>query len=78
MTTTTKKKTTSIPFDPTLPVIKIVKTTEETFVRMELETADDTRAMLVSWGKKEATDEDYVGIAIRCGLKEHLDKQETS
>ena len=75
---TTKKKTIPIPFDPTLPVIKIVKTSEETFVRMELEMDDDTRAMLVNWGKEEATDEDYARIAIRCGLKEYLDKQETT
>jgi len=76
------KKTTPIPFDPTLPVIKLVKTSEETFVRMELEMDDDTHAMLVSWGKQEASDEDYVNIAIRCGLDEYLnegkdDKQET-
>jgi len=43
---------------------------------------DDTHAMLVSWGKQEASDEDYVNIAIRCGLDEYLnegkdDKQET-
>ena len=77
LTIMTTKKQTPIPFDPTLPVIKIVKTSEETFVKMELEMDDDTHAMLVSWGKEEATDEDYVGIAIRCGLKEYLDKQET-
>jgi len=70
----TMKKTTPMPFDPKLPVIKIVETSEETFVRMELEMDDDTHKMLVSWGKEEATDEDYVNIAIRCGLERHLDK----
>lgn len=72
----TKKITT--PFDPTLPVIKIVKTVEEMFVKMELEMDDDTQAMLVSWGKQEATEEDYVNIAMRCGLEAHLDEQETT
>lgn len=64
----------SIPFDPSLPVIKIVKTSEETFVNMELEMDDDTHDMLVKWGKEEATDKDYVNIAIRCGLEAYLDK----
>ena len=73
----TMKTQTPTPFDPALPVIKIVKTSEETFVKMELEMDDDTHAMLVQWGKDEASDEDYVGIAIRCGLNEYLDKQET-
>tara|TARA_R110002167_G_scaffold127432_1_gene309052 strand:- start:72 stop:296 length:225 start_codon:yes stop_codon:yes gene_type:complete len=68
------KKQTPIPFDPTLPVIKLGKTTEETFVRMELEMDDDTHAMLVQWGKDEASDEDYVGIAVRCGLDEYLNE----
>ena len=68
------KKQTPIPFDPTLPVIKLVKTTEETFVKMELEMDDDTHAMLVQWGKDEASDEDYVGIAVRCGLDEYLNE----
>ena len=73
-TMTTKKKQTPI-LSERLPVIKLVKTTEETLVRMELEMDDETHDMLVNWGKQEATDEDYVGIAIRCGLKEYLDKQ---
>jgi hypothetical protein len=79
------KKTTPIPFDPKLPVIKIVKTSEETFVRMELEMDDNTHDMLVAWGKEEATSEDYLGIAIRCGLERNLlqdegkdDQEETS
>ena len=65
---------TPLPFDPSLPVIKIVKTSEETFVNMELEMNDDTHDMLVEWGKEEATDQDYVNIAIGCGLKAYLDK----
>ena len=58
-----------------LETVKIVKTSEETFVKMELEMDDDTHAMLVQWGKDEASDEDYVGIAVRCGLDEYLDKE---
>jgi hypothetical protein len=64
------------PLDPTLPVIKIVKTTDETFVKMELEMDDDTHAMLVQWGKQEATDEDYVSVAITRGLEEYLDSKD--
>tara|TARA_Y100001938_G_C8006152_1_gene387407 strand:+ start:868 stop:1017 length:150 start_codon:yes stop_codon:yes gene_type:complete len=41
---------------------------------MELEMDDDTHDMLVEWGKEEATDKDYVNIAIGCGLKAYLDK----
>lgn len=52
---------------------------------MELEMDDNTHDMLVAWGKEEATSEDYLGIAIRCGLERNLlqdegkdDQEETS
>lgn len=51
-----------------LPIIKIISEEEEVFVKMVLEMEDDTMDMLVRWGKEEATDEDYVNIAIREGL----------
>ena len=67
-----KKKTTITPSplsnkEP-LPVIRIVSEEEEMHVKLELEMEDDTHALLVKWGKEEATDEDYVNIAIREGL----------
>ena len=37
-------------------------------VKLELEMEDETMDILVKWGKEEATDEDYVNIAIREGL----------
>jgi len=71
-----KKKTTPTtkstqPFDPTLPIIKIVSEEEEMHVKMELEMEDETHDMLVKWGKEIASDEDYINIAIADGLK-HL------
>ena len=51
-----------------LPVIRIVSEEEEMHVKLELEMEDDTHALLVKWGKEEATDEDYINIAIREGL----------
>ena len=66
-----KKKapiTTTHSDDKPLPVIRIVSEEEEMHVKLELEMEDDTHALLVKWGKKYATDEDYVNIAIREGL----------
>ena len=66
-----KKKvqiTTTPSEDKPLPVIRIVSEEEEMHVKLELEMEDDTHALLVKWGKEEATDEDYVNIAIREGL----------
>ncbi len=51
-----------------LPVIKIISEEEEMHVKLELEMEDETMDILVKWGKEEATDEDYVNIAIREGL----------
>ena len=56
-----------------LPVIRIVSEEEELFVKMELEMEDETHDMLVKWGKEVASDEDYIGIAIRAGLEEYVD-----
>jgi hypothetical protein len=45
---------------------------------MNLEMEDETHDMLVKWGKEVASDEDYVGIAIRHGLEEFLESLEES
>ena len=70
----------AIDLDPTLPIIKIVSEEEEMHIKLELEMDDNTHKMLVKWGKEAATDEDYVEIAVRAGLKEYidsLDKEDT-
>ena len=64
--------------DKQLPVIRIVSTEDEMFTKMNLEMEDSTHDMLVKWGKEEATDDDYISIAIRAGLEEYLDSIEDS
>lgn len=59
-----------------LPIIKIISEEEEVFVKMVLEMEDDTMDMLVRWGKEDATDEDYVNIAIREGLLNTLKERD--
>ena len=61
-----------------LPVIQIVSTEDEVFTKMNLEMEDETHDMLVKWGKEVASDEDYIGIAIRAGLEEYMDSIEES
>ena len=58
-----------------LPIIKIVSTEDEMHTKLELEMEASTHDMLVKWGKEVASDEDYIGIAIRAGLEEYLDSQ---
>lgn len=55
-----------------LPVIRILSEEEELFVKLDMEIDDDTHALLVKWGKEEATDEDYVNIAMREGLNKNF------
>lgn len=57
-----------------LPIIRVGKTWDEMFTHMELEMEDDTRAMLVRWGKEVATDDEYAEIAIRRGLEEFVER----
>jgi hypothetical protein len=59
--------------DKQLPVIRIVSTEDEMFTKLNLEMEDSTHDMLVKWGKEEATDEDYISVALRCGLEEYLE-----
>ena len=65
--------TTTLPSSEDLPIIKIVSEEEEMHVKMELEMEDKTHDMLVKWGKKVASDEDYVRIAIDAGIREAVD-----
>ena len=60
--------------DRDLPIIKILSEEDEMHVKLELEMEDSTKEMLVRWGKEDATDEDYVNIAIREGLLNNLKK----
>lgn len=74
-----KKKTptsTSIS-DSLLPVIRIVSTEDEMFTKLNLEMEDSTHDMLVKWGKERATDDDYISVALRCGLEEYLESIKT-
>lgn len=57
-----------------LPVIRIGKTWDEMFTHMDLEMEDETKAMLVSWGREVATDDEYAEIAIRRGLEEFVER----
>lgn len=60
-----------------LPIIRIGKTWDEMYTHMDLEMEDDTKAMLVAWGKSVATDDEYAEIAIRNGLTEFLERYES-
>jgi hypothetical protein len=59
-----------------LPIIRITDTRDVEYVEMDLEMDDDTHAMLVKWGKEDATDEDYVNIAMREGIENAVKKME--
>lgn len=58
-----------------LPTIKLVKETKVTNYDWELEMDDDTFALMVKMGKEEATDQDFVNIAVIAGLQHYLDKE---
>ena len=59
-----------------LPIIKILSEEDEMHVKLELEMEDETKDILVRWGKEEASDEDYVNVAIREGLLNALKEKE--
>ena len=52
--------------------IHIVSEEEEMHIKMELEMEDETHKMLVKCGKKVASDEDYINIAIIDCLKHYI------
>ena len=58
------------------PIIKIISEEDEMHVKLELEMEDETKDMLVRWGKEDATDDDYASIAIREGLSNFLKERE--
>ena len=62
--------------DTDLPIIKIISEEDEMHVKLELEMEEETKDMLVRWGKEDATDEDYVNIAIREGLLNTLKERD--
>jgi hypothetical protein len=59
-----------------LPIIKILEEREIPYIEWDLEMEDDTHAMLVKWGKESATDDDFVNIAVREGLKAFVESRE--
>ena len=46
------------------------------FTKLNLEMEDEVYDMLVKWGKEEATDDDYISVALRAGLEEYIDSLE--
>jgi len=62
--------------DKDLPIIRILSEEDEMHVKLELEMEEETKDMLVRWGKEDATDEDFVNIAIREGLLNTLKKDQ--
>jgi len=58
-----------------LPIIRIAAEREIPYVEWDLEMEDDTYAMLARWGKEDATDDDYVNIAVREGLKAFVESK---
>jgi hypothetical protein len=58
-----------------LPVIRVVSEKEVPYVEMKLEMEDETYAMMVKWGKEAASDDDFVNIAMREGIKERLESE---
>lgn len=59
-----------------LPIIRIAAEREIPYVEWDLEMEDDTYAMLAKWGKEAASDDDYVNIAVREGLKAFIKSKE--
>jgi hypothetical protein len=59
-----------------LPIIRIAAEREIPYVEWDLEMEDDTYAMLTKWGKEAASDDDYVNIAVREGLKAFVESKE--
>jgi len=74
----TPTPTSTLLSDKQLPVIRIVSTEDEMFTKLNLEMEDSTHDMLVKWGKEEATDEDYISVALRCGLEEYVESLKDS
>ena len=72
------KKTQTLTLTSNLPIIRIVSTEDEVFTKLDLEMEASTHDMLVKWGKEVASDEDYIGIAMRAGLEEYLASIEES
>ena len=64
--------------DKQLPVIRIVSTEDEMFTKLNLEMEDEVYDMLVKWGKERATDDDYISVALRCGLEEYVESLKDS
>jgi hypothetical protein len=62
--------------DDSLPVIKVVQETKVSCYDWELEMDDDTFALMVKWGKEEATDQDFVNIALKAGIEHLINKED--
>lgn len=56
-------------------MVVIKKHWDTMHTHLDLEMDDNTYAMLAEWGRKDATDDDYVKIAIRDALKSYIDSK---
>ena len=61
-----------------LPIIRVVATRDVDYAELDLEMEDDTFEMLVKWGQEDATDQDFVNIAIREGLKNYIKNEDNN
>jgi hypothetical protein len=59
-----------------LPTIRILAEREVPYVEWDLEMDDDAYAMLAKWGKEVASDQDFINIAVREGLKAFVESKE--
>ncbi len=58
-----------------LPIIRIVAEREVPYFEWDMEMEDDIFAKLVEWGKEDATDQDFVNIALRQSLQRLADNE---
>ena len=58
---------------PDIPVLIIKSTKDVPFTEVEFEMDDKTFKLFSDIGKREASDEDYINIAIRNMLEEHFE-----
>jgi len=58
-----------------LPVIKIIAEREVPYIEWDMEMEDDIFEKLVKWGKEDATEQDFVNIALRQSLQRSADSE---
>ena len=59
-----------------LPIIKILNTTDEASVKLELELDDEAYERIVEIGRDGATDDDFFSLGFIKLMEEYLDENE--